>query len=66
MGDKDTFIKIIEDLHSIFGNDSTEVAKWLSTPNMALNNKSPINLISNGRVDMVKSLLEEIESGFFL
>jgi hypothetical protein len=63
MGDRETFVKIVEDLHAMLGNDSMEVAKWLNTPNMALDNESAIYWISKGRMDVVENLLEEFEWG---
>lgn len=66
MGDKETLIWIIEKLHELLGNDTEEVAKWLNMPIIALDNKSPVYWISEGRMDIVENLLEEIESGFCL
>ena len=66
MNNKQIFIEIIEDLHAILNNDSTEVAKWLDTPNMALDNRSAMYWISKGRIDIIENLLDEIENGFIL
>jgi len=63
MGDRDTFIRIVEKLHDFLGNDSQEVAKWLMQPNWAFDNKSAMYWIENGRMDVVENLLEEFESG---
>jgi uncharacterized protein (DUF2384 family) len=61
---KDKFVRIIEKLHDMLNNDSMKVVGWLNTPILTLDNKTALDCIAEGRIDVVESLLEEIESGF--
>ena len=41
------------------------IASWLTTTNPNLRNKAPLDLIEEGRVDIIWSIIEETRQGTF-
>ncbi len=45
--------------------DATSIAKWLEEPNPGLREKSPMQLIKEGRVDIIWGIIESTKQGSF-
>ncbi|MBD5778784.1 DUF2384 domain-containing protein [Pelagicoccus sp. NFK12] len=56
-------VRLIEALSEII--EPKNIASWLTTTNPNLRNKSPLDLIEEGRVDIIWSIIEETRQGTF-
>lgn len=55
---------IRKELSSIM--EDKHIDTWLNTPNPSLRDKSPQDLIDEGRVDIIRDIIREVEQGSFL
>lgn len=54
---------LLKDLLLLMGRDLPAAKAWLRTPNRALE-AAPLALIIDGRIGLVRNVLDEIKSGF--
>ncbi|MBK1878783.1 antitoxin Xre/MbcA/ParS toxin-binding domain-containing protein [Pelagicoccus mobilis] len=56
-------VRLVQGLAEIM--EPENIATWLKEPNPGLRNKSPIDIIQEGRVDIIWTIIEETRQGTF-
>jgi uncharacterized protein (DUF2384 family) len=50
------------DLERAFQNDNEALRRWMQQPNEALDNKKPVELLEEGRIDVLERVRDAITS----